>query len=42
MTNTTAVQRITKAKKAMKAAQNPEFKNYWRQVADTLAKYINN
>jgi hypothetical protein len=35
-----AVQRVAKAKKAMKAAQNPEFKNYWRKVADTLSKHI--
>lgn len=40
MTNTMAVQRVGNAKKAMKAAQNPEFKNYWRKVADTLSKYI--
>ena len=40
MTNITAVQRITKAKKAMKAAQNSDFKEYWRKVADTLAKHI--
>jgi hypothetical protein len=42
MTNTITEQRIINANKAHAAAQNPEFKNYWRQVADTLAKYINN
>ena len=40
MTNTINVQRVGKAKKAMKAAQNPHFKEYWRKVADTLSKYI--
>jgi len=40
MMNTITVQRVTKAKKAMTAAQNPEFKNYWHKVAETLSKYI--
>lgn len=42
MTSTTiATQRIVKARRAMMNAQNPEFKDYWRNVAETLAKYIN-
>ena len=40
MTNTITEQRIINANKAQMAAQNPKFKNYWREVADTLAKYI--
>lgn len=40
MTNTITEHRIINAKKAQMASKNPEFKNYWRQVADTLAKYI--
>ena len=42
MTNTINIQRVGKAKKAMKAAQNPDFKEYWRKVAATLAKHIDN
>ena len=34
-------QRVSRAHRAMRNAKNPKFKNYWRQVADTLAKYIN-
>jgi hypothetical protein len=33
-------QRVARARTAMHNAKNPVFKNYWRQVADTLAKYI--
>jgi hypothetical protein len=40
MTNTITEQRIINAKKAHAAAQNPDFKEYWRKVADTLAKHI--
>lgn len=41
MTSTTiATRRVVKARRAMMNARNPEFKNYWRQVAETLAKYI--
>ena len=41
MTVTTiAAQRVIKARRAMMNARNPEFKDYWRNVAETLAKYI--
>lgn len=40
MTDTITEMRVTKAKKAEAAARNPEFKNYWRKVAETLAKHI--
>lgn len=40
MTTTINVRRVAKAKRAMEAAKNQEFKEYWRKVADTLAKHI--
>ena len=40
MTNTITEQRIINANMARAKAKNPKFKNYWREVADTLAKYI--
>jgi hypothetical protein len=40
MTSTVTELRISKAKRAQTAAKNPAFKNYWRKVADTLSKYI--
>jgi hypothetical protein len=30
------MQRIQNARRAMVYAQNPWFRNYWREVADTL------
>jgi hypothetical protein len=37
MTNIT-LKRITRARRAMMAAQNPQFRNYWKGVADQLIK----
>ena len=38
MTSTITDRRISNAKKAMAAAKSPEFKEFWRKVAETLSK----
>lgn len=39
MTSTTLTsRRIAKARRAMDAAQNPKFKEYWRRVATQLSE----
>lgn len=40
MTNTIHTRRVAKAKKAMDAAKNPDFKDYWRRVAQALERSI--
>lgn len=39
---TTAIQRIVKARRAMMAAQNPQFKDYWKRTVDHLQKQVSN
>lgn len=37
MTSTTiTIQRVTRARRAMMSANNPQFKEYWKKVIDQL------
>jgi hypothetical protein len=38
MFSTIAIRRITKARRAMMNAQNPQFKEYWKKVIDQLSE----
>lgn len=43
MTNTIVTyRRITKARRAMMNADNPQFKEYWRRVVDQLSDGLGN
>ena len=40
MTSTVTELRISKAQKAQAAAQNPDFKEYWRKVTEALQRAV--